>query len=425
MIVWPYPYRRSSALTKLVSVGLQAVHRSAVRRIVCDPRDVEVAPASTREPKSSSTTEGKRSETHPMEVLSTVFRQSKSAVLLHRELILHLVSGNSAGAAAAAEALAKTVKHVRDKNAGTATPVEKAVYDPPGDGMSPSPSHKKNDHADAEERPESDGLIQNEEEKQWHSPEALRIIILETTFECADDEHKPNDSSTESNSESENLAILDRFLKEDGERWNTQKHCLANILLRVAQCVGLRPMDVYSFEDNTRPSEHFIPVRHANVVIRGEVPDTLQLQDPSKSQRVEEECMNKLRVLKQHMKDEGVVLTPLEERMALYEIRRAKTMMRYSVGIKRDLQRALDCSTTVKERMTQWGTLESSPSAFFVGEVIRVLNAFTGENSNNDGDECSRASHVTSLTSEEIGIIEKPVVPFTFMIKCCLWFDTD
>lgn len=335
-----------------------------------------------------------------MEALTRVFTEDRVAARHHRELLCFLASGESDAAAKEASALAERIKQFQ------------GAHQPPG-----------TQDVDEEAKPvvEEEVQVSDEETPLTESAECLRIVLLESLFETVDAED--NDSSLVlSSSEASNFELLDKYLKEEDEQWKAQRHLLTSTVLRVAKALRLQPQDLLSTEGIIRSTQVGLnPVRHANVVIRCEVPPFLDYRDRVRSAKLEAQCEEQIKHLKSLMIEKGTPLSEADEALAIQDLRRSKTVMRYSIGIHQSLQAALNNSKGVRrslEEFKQMGPEEvpESGAEFFVSQSIRLLNSF------------SETSPPTTTLVEALGdaeklVMEKPVIPFTFMLKCCLWFD--
>ncbi|CAJ1036012.1 hypothetical protein, conserved [Leishmania lindenbergi] len=402
---------------------------------------------------------------HPMELLSSVFQHHPSALRLHRELTIALADGDSARAADLASVLASTVQRVvAAQEAGpsdvAASPkgsenakhvyqsdipragledieeaVEKTrqsllhqatvlkgtsvVSDAVADAVPPGPT--------SAERPLS----------FWRDPEQLCVTVLESTFETEVLGGESQDTLTPAGNraaehEAEQVRILDAYLEKEAARWKAQKAAIAKIVLDVARALRLTPEDLQSFEGTfasasesaaAQAGERKLNVlRHSNLVIRGEMPSSAS--PTSSSETLTVGVAAELRALEERMSSLGQPLTPSELCMARYEIQMRKSKMRYVVGVHKELQLALDHSAALQRLLTQKRTPEvtfSTGMEVFMAEVIRALNEGA------DAYSASVTAAGTQLTVNDINAreaVETPVLPFTFMLKCSLWFTT-
>lgn len=371
-----------------------------------------------------------------------VFQSHPSALGLHRALMTALAAGNAEEAADTASALAKTVKRVlarhkekRTSDGGDADTEEEAAQLPP---------ISQEDVAgvvDATQRAVLRGhtsdcgpsvaAVPSEaregDRSFWLSPESLCVTLLESAFET----ELPEDGAAESADlteagnralvhEERQLSYLDECLGREQERWKAQKNAIAKTVLDVARSLGLTPIDLHAAERESHPGTQgkLNALHHVNVVVRGEVPSfgDAASADSALSQKLEEEVT----VLKERMASRyGKVLTREEEAMARYELMLANTTMRYVVGLHREVQLALEQSTAVtraREAAAKepGGDVSATNVAFFLQKVMEALHRQPSP---------GREAGQTGGTSEVAeGLLTKPVLPFTFMLKCCLWF---
>lgn len=357
------------------------------------------------------------SHSDPMQRLSRVLLNSKHALFQHRELIKCLSEGDAERAADVAAALAQIVKNFTVSSNDTQSSVTKNLpfcnsdtvvksMEKLSSFLESTPNHMNDDVSE-----EKCGDI----EKSWHSADSLRITVLESVFETLDpDDSSSLDTPDESNVKMD-MEILDRYLLEQANEWKLQKKHLGLAILKASKSIGLTPADLHAHETSPVPisnKEKLKPLKHVNVVVRGEVPETCINRLDRESNEFEGECLKSLQALKKRMELQGSPLSEIEEKMALFELLRSKTSMRYSVGIHHSVQRALDESKAVKRHMLSSESKCKTGSEYFVSTAIQLLNQDSETRAQEDEEK-----------SFDLAVIEKPVIPFTFMLKCCLWFE--
>ncbi|KAL7706482.1 hypothetical protein N2W54_006383 [Lotmaria passim] len=302
----------------------------------------------------------------------------------------------------------------------------------------------------------------------WRDPQCLCVTVLESVFEMDVPDGEAQDSlsaagNRAANCEAQQVRILETYLEKEAARWKAQKAAIAKIVLDVARRLQITPEDLQSAEGFSSASavasggegnhgstesgegRRLNVLRHNNLVIRGEVPAAAAAAASSSSSSTESSDQHgandvdaQLAALGERMSSLGTPLTPEEVQMARFELQMSQSKMRYVVGVHRDLQLALDNRVSAKQAIHKHAaslppaaaaaaaaddTASSSATGtqLFIDEVIRALN---------EGSEAFSAratAHEASLTVEDVSarqVAETPVVPFTFMLKCCLWFDT-
>lgn len=400
---------------------------------------------------------------NPMEILHQIFHRNKQAVLQHRELLICLAEGDVDGAGATAAALTRTIKKSlletvkpADSMAESSALPECLFRRPDDDALrvttdkiadtlmknNSNPIHDENLEKCKNSAPDEDSVHAiPAAAAPWNVVSSLRAVVLETLFETVDPED-PMDSSmahsrgwgaghsspTSTGYVSRAEEILNQYLSEEGEKWKEQKHLIASILLDLVKSMELTPLDLHACEETEPVGElnrikkeaPLNPLKHANLVVRGELPDFGVNGNRNESAMViETECQKELEELKKKIVSNGAApMTPVEEEMALYELRRCKTVIRYSVGIHRDLQRAFNKSKNVSRFIEQNHKNSCQPlptgAEYFVSQAIHLLNS----------DAHKEILHRIKGNKTESSIsIETPVIPFTFMLKCCLWFE--
>jgi hypothetical protein len=288
----------------------------------------------------------------------------------------------------------------------------------------------------------------------WRDSQYLCVTVLESAFETDVPEGEAQDSLTASGNraaehEAEQMRILETYLEKEGTRWKAQKAAIAKIVLDVAKAVGITPEDLQVAEGltsgrqvlqeereasvssaNNVNGSRLNVLRHSNLVIRGEIPSAAHPPSSSTDSTAAGDRSDvdaQLAALEERMRSLGTPLTHEESQMARYELWMSQSKMRYVVGVHKELQAALDSSEAVKEVLRKRaGAAASLPSSvtatqLFMDEVLRALNegaeAFTARLTG-DAEPLS----VEDVAAREAA--ENPVLPFTFMLKCCLWFNT-
>ncbi|KAK7199857.1 hypothetical protein NESM_000033600 [Novymonas esmeraldas] len=397
---------------------------------------------------------------HPMELLSSVFQSHPHALRLHRELTVAIADGDSARASDLAGVLASTVQRVvasHEAGGDTAAPAG-----PPGarDSELDLPAARPEDVEQAMDKTHEvllrhvadvgdrsaarmgagDGATSASAATAagsslpfWRDPQQLCVTVLESAFETEVPDGEAQDTLSPAGNraaehEAAQMRILESYLERDSARWKAQKSAVAKVVLEVARSMGVTPEDLQSAEGATAPADTAVApgeqrlnvLRHSNIVVRGEMPAAAV---PGGS--VDDSVAEELRALQQRMADLGQPLTAEEVCMARYELQMSKSKMRYVVGVHKELQLALDHSTTLRDAPAQQAQAAATPTLTgterFMAEVIRSLN----EGADAYGAKVAAAGE--SLTLENVEArkaLEAPVLPFTFMLKCCLWFTT-
>ncbi|KPI85771.1 hypothetical protein ABL78_5162 [Leptomonas seymouri] len=290
----------------------------------------------------------------------------------------------------------------------------------------------------------------------WRDPQYLCVTVLESAFETDVPDGEAQDSLSAAGNraaqrEAEQVRILETYLEKEGVRWKAQKAAIAKIVLEVARGLKLTPEDLQATEGLTSANSITCEVerggsnrsgsaggkrlnvlRHSNLVVRGEIPSAAAT--PS---NVSAECdvETQLAALEERMRSLGTPLSREEVQMARFELQVSQSKMRYVVGVHKELQYALDNSESVKEALQEltagsasYSTSSAPPppsfttgTQLFVNEVIKALNEGAEAFSANATKQKKPLS-VVDVQAREAA--EDPVLPFTFMLKCCLWFDT-
>lgn len=396
---------------------------------------------------------------NPMEVLHRVFQSSPKALHQHRELMICLAEGDVDGARFTAAALAKTIIQCVPPLSEKSIPKdeglsdrEQTIFKKSNEEMLRVGVEKITNSIPGSTLNSLDGETLEEVKNvscseahmgtsaPWNSTTSLRAVVLETLFETPDTEGVFPSSSTSmdasgticspltsASGKAQAEVILNQYLSEEEQRWKNQKHVIVSIVLDLAKSIGLTPLDLHACEKNaprgdsalSKKEDSFNPLTHTNFVIRGEIPDWKDSQVSEKVRLIDKECQKELETIKKRiLGDGGEPIKPEEEEMALYELYRTKTVVRYSVGIHRDLQAALNTSKNVKQflELSYANSLEPIPTGaeYFASQAIRLLNS----------DSYKEILHKISVDTLEPSIsVETPVIPFTFMLKCCLWFE--
>lgn len=440
------PTRSSSmGLVALQRVGVFSVAHFALRCCYTSSSNVP-----SRDNRAARAAPSPPVQQNPMEVLSRVFQEHPPALRLHRELTIRLAAGDADAAADLAATLAESVVRVQanwgkkdgkddptreptsrgDANLGEEPPLtatldvianattatQRALLDRATSQEFLDAVHcpvSPTDAASGQEFATGD----ESERPFWRSTNALSVTLLESAFE-ADGEvgnALTTAGSTLLDQEQQHVAVLAEYLNRDEQRWQAQKNAVAKILLDVARELGLTPEDLHASEETTvRPTLN--PLQHSNLVVRAEVPTMALAANETTEARIDEE----LSLLRKRMESQGTPMSPTEETMARYELQMVNTTMRYIVGIHRDLQTALDQSPAVLQAMRATGCDERvRGSGFFVQRAMEELHRTP--------DQVTSASKAKgNLSVERVVIAENlmtPVVPYTYMLKCCLWFD--
>lgn len=393
---------------------------------------------------------------NPMETLSYVFHVHPSALRLHRELTISLAKGDAQEAADLASALAETVTRVivaekqkqqaaKESTSEETAPApsskdelpevtpedlasalgkvqekveENAVRDLFASGTQPSPSPSARSAAGAT----VDGAGAPRSEKFWELPEHLCITLVDTGFQLTvseDADLLTAEGVKAMEEEKEHMQVMETYLEKEKEKWKAQRNAVLAVALAVAKRLGITPQDLHAAEASTdRPrrteSARFSPFQHCNLIIRGEAPSLTGQSDEAVKAAVEGE----LEQLKTLMARNNNPLTPLDERLAYYELLMSRTRMRYVVGLHKDLQLALDNSEKLNALRSERG-VTGDGSSFFVGEVIRELNQ-----TEKDVEEAVKSGEIHSVERvEQAAVISRPLLPYTFVLNCCLWFD--
>ncbi|TPP42290.1 hypothetical protein CGC20_29160 [Leishmania donovani] len=427
--------------------------------------DKPLCAASTDSTSSSGDTANKQTSRHPMELLTRVFQRHPPALRLHRELTIALADGDSARAADLASVLATTVQRVvaaeEADSSDAATPPEGPAStehfsqsDIPVAGLEDvEEAVEKTRQALLHEatvqvssgvaRDTGGGAVSSAPAAAerslpfWRDPERLCVTVLESTFETEVLGGESQDTLTPAGNraaehEAEQVRILDAYLDKEDARWKAQKAAIAKIVLDVTRSLGLTPEDLQAFEGISASAgagaaaavgERKLNVlRHSNLVIRGEMPSA-PLSNAA-SERVSEGVEAELRALEERMSSLGQPLTPSEVRMARYELQMSKSKMRYVVGVHKELQLALDHSAALRASLREKSTAEvtfSTGAEVFMAEVIRALNEGADAYSAN---VTAAGAQLTVSNVKAREAVESPVLPFTFMLKCSLWFTT-
>ncbi|RNF03639.1 uncharacterized protein Tco025E_08181 [Trypanosoma conorhini] len=396
-----------------------------------------------------------RESRDPMATLTAVFRTHPSALRLHRELTICLAQGESERAADLASVLAETVKRVcnqmeqgtveRAKSASFSTRTDSSEaeggdgateYVPPmgpGDiefsmeatrrrvlGTNAAAAFIK---GESEDPPSGDaGASACDKPPFWRQPSALRVTLLEASFEMtlaegddAENPLSPRGTGVEEH-EKEKMALLDEYLTREKKRWELQKGAIGRAVLMTAQQLGITPEDLHIALEEKNGTKHFSNrdgclrvLKHCNLIIRGEAPE-VELMAEEADGGVRAAAEEELEVLVSRMQALGSPLTPEEREMARFELILTKSKMRYVVGLHRELQMALDASEALRREASQQQVF--SGSGFFTQKVVERLNKVAPDGSETGAEDV-----------ELIETLSAPVLPFTFMLKMCLWFD--
>lgn len=407
----------------------------------------------------AETTTAPPSSRHPMEVLSSVFHRHPPALRLHRELTIAIADGDAERAGELANVLARTVRRVMaaaEAAAGTPTDAGATARSQAAEvesGEMPRASAEDvtvaldktreallareggvAGHGGDEPGSLGAGPSPSALPPFWRDPAHLCVTVVESAFETeVPDGEVQGTLSAAGNAaaahEAAQLRILDGYLEKEAVRWKAQKAAVAKIVLDVARSLGVTPAELQSAEGleaqkaGADTSARLNVLRHSNLVVRGEVPSAAAVPT-SPSARAESSVEAELGALIKRMAALGQTMSAEEERMARYELQMSKVTMRYLVGVHRDLRLALDTSTALQEALQRRGDADShvtTGAELFTAAVIRALN---------EGAEAYSADAVAAgapLSLESVQAREAaatPVLPFTFMLKCCLWFNS-
>jgi hypothetical protein len=363
----------------------------------------------------------------PLILLDQVFRSDGSARSLHKELLVAIASGNCEESSEIAAALASIVKRrLAEAETGASSSMQHH-------GQEASPAEKPSNQSDLP--PVTDAAIGHALDKvadaaasrglpdppfhsgkketsdvepstPWLSSKHLTVTILETSFEVSDD-----DATAE-----EHERILDQYLSQEGERWKLQKHAIANAVLSAARHCGITPLALQSGDEgsvsfSTPQTANTINVlKHCNIVVRGEVPEVLSSTSGS-SDSVINGCREELAALEQRYIERGLPpMSARDKQIALLELVMSRTTVRYSVGLKKDLSSGLDRSAAVGK-----GGVPSSTGIGAEAYHQHMITALNAESSATEGHDMCTSRHLLS----------QPVLPYSFMMKLCLWYDAE
>ncbi|EPY35324.1 hypothetical protein AGDE_07460 [Angomonas deanei] len=357
---------------------------------------------------------------NPMQVLTAVFQAHPTTLRLHRELTISIAEGDVERSADLAGLLASKVKAIcaeqkTIQDVAPTTPEDQSVPELSNlnlESVVDKVNQELQQRADQQQVGETTQPTSSKKDKDaifWKSPESLTITILESAFETILPDGDQNLLSPSGagviQSEQQSLAILDDYLVKEEKRWKEQKSAISHTVLAVAKRLQLTPSDLHAAE--TPVEGKLSPLKHCNVIVRGEVPEV--------SGEAGETVETQLQELKKRMKELGSPMSEQEEQVARYELSLQKSKMRYVVGLHRDLQNALDhCEILQNASGNETGV---SGSAFFVNEVIKALNR--------SPDQLETEEGATVQAVEEATTLSTPVLPFTFMLKTCLWFNVQ
>ena len=218
----------------------------------------------------------------------------------------------------------------------------------------------------------------------WRDPKALTVTILSTDFE------------SENEDDLLDIKILDEYLKKENEAWKEQKRAVANRILVVAKELGITPEVVHGSETEQMKDETFRPLRHVNLVIRAEmsrldpeVEASVRTAAEAIKLRLEEKQQLVSQSGEQGSEEQIVQEHQFVGQVAFLELVAAKSHMKYSLGLHKDLEAALGQELAQK----------------FVSCAVSNLNS--------------------SEKSDDVAIIRRVVLPYTAMIKLCLWYRAD
>ncbi|RHW69767.1 hypothetical protein DPX39_100064800 [Trypanosoma brucei equiperdum] len=126
--------------------------------------------------------------------------------------------------------------------------------------------------------------------------------------------------------EKERMEILDAYLKREGKRWELQKAAVARAIVATVKDLGLVPEDIHAAlqaEGELRlngSDKRFNVLKHCNIIVRGEVPEVMELQMKGTATRnVEASVSQELDVLINRMSSTGTPLSQRDKDLALFE----------------------------------------------------------------------------------------------------------
>ncbi len=348
----------------------------------------------------------------PHERVHSLLSTDKAALRLHHELTIAMACGDPDAAAECAAAIARRMQrhaaggsNVKGSDSSAAEPQD----------LPPPPSNEAmgllldrvagplGDSASGDGHDESMLNSSAPAPPFWRDPQALTVTILSTDFESENDD------------DGLDIRILDEYLRKEQESWKEQKRAVANRVLRAAQIVGITPEVVHGSEVEQRKDETFRPLRHVNIVVRAAVAkipveteklistqvheiekkfeERQQLQKDALSPKTLEsaddnnEASNSSRVVGSG--DDDLMFV---SQVAFLELVAASSHMEYSVGLHKDLESALG----------------SDLARQFVSRVVSSLNSAESLEDSKDQEAVRRVA-----------------VPYTSMVKLCLWYRTD
>lgn len=315
---------------------------------------------------------------HPMAKFNTLLTSNQGAAALYRELLTCITSGD---AEASKEIAALLAQHAQKLNERTAALVEGAEVPVPPSSRPPnledavpfsddSILHAAEKLQSSEGGPVFDSIV----DPLMEQSDALRIIIIDSNFELEEDDNEDGKASTDQ------LAVLDEYLRTDDGRWKEQKRAVSQRVLEAAREAGVTPaLLVASPSSNAgrgRTDGSMSPFKECNVVVRCEVPP--KTSDAEAAAAIE----SKLRDLRESADGEW---SGEADALARREMELSLESVRYKVGVHYSLEHALG----------------REMCAAFVEKAMAKLNE-----SNDD-------------------VLSRPVMPFTFLLRTCLWFDLD
>jgi hypothetical protein len=316
---------------------------------------------------------------HPMARFNALLTTNKGAAVLYKELLTSITSGDVDGSKEVAALLAQ---HAQKMNASAT----EASAPGPTDDAPPSAEPSRLASLD-DAIPFSDESILHAAEKLRgvgqgeESPlvaqadaSALRIIIIDSNFEMDEDEE------VEGKAADTQMAVLDEYLRTDDAKWKTQKRAVSAMVLEAAKAAGVTPAMLIASppSSNKSPGEStsMSPFKECNVVVRCEVPANIEGSDAAVA-------INKR--LKEMREAGGAEWTDEADAIARREMELSTMVVRYKVGIHHSLEHALGHDMCAK---------------FVEGAMQRL---------NNSDD----------------AVLSQPTMPFTFLMRTCLWFDLE
>ena len=320
----------------------------------------------------------------PHERVHGLLISDKAALRLHRELTVALANGDAETASDCASALAKRMQKFSaaqeqpEHESSQTTEVSDAPPAPTASTMELLIEKAAAPQLSGSTTGTSDGS------ESAAASEINAVTILSTDFE------------SENEDDLLDIKILDEYLKKENEAWKEQKRAVANRILVVAKELGITPEVVHGSETEQMKDETFRPLRHVNLVIRAEmsrldpeVEASVRTAAEAIKLRLEEKQQLVSQSGEQGSEEQIVQEHQFVGQVAFLELVAAKSHMKYSLGLHKDLEAALGQELAQK----------------FVSCAVSNLNS--------------------SEKSDDVAIIRRVVLPYTAMIKLCLWYRAD